>query len=77
MDKSLTYAHLAPGCRRILIDYGYLKALHRPNVTLTWDAIDRVVPDGIIKKSGEMVPLDVIVFATGFDAVRTLFSTHV
>ncbi|THH10701.1 hypothetical protein EW145_g1153 [Phellinidium pouzarii] len=57
-----------PGCKRIVLNYGYLSALHRPNVSLTWDAIDKIVPDGIIKKNGEMVPLDVIVFATGFEA---------
>ncbi|THH10708.1 hypothetical protein EW145_g1154 [Phellinidium pouzarii] len=57
----------APGCRRILLDTGYMKSLHQENVTLVWDNIGKVVPEGIVKKDGELIPLDVIVLATGFD----------
>jgi len=56
-----------PGCKRIVVDPGYLDALHKPNVHLTYDAIDKIVPEGILTKKGDLVPLDVIVFATGFD----------
>ena len=31
------------------------------------DAIDRITSDGIALKTGEEVPLDVIILATGFD----------
>ncbi|THU87244.1 FAD/NAD(P)-binding domain-containing protein [Dendrothele bispora CBS 962.96] len=55
-----------PGCKRILVDPGYLQCLHRPNVTLKWDTIESVVEDGIKLKTGETVPLDVIIFGTGF-----------
>ncbi|KAI0273330.1 hypothetical protein BC834DRAFT_203637 [Gloeopeniophorella convolvens] len=55
-----------PGCKRIIIDPGYLKSLRRPNVSLNYTAIERVVPEGILLKTGEIVPLDVIVFGTGF-----------
>ena len=57
---------LAPGCKRIILDPGYLESLHRPNVELNWNAIDRVVEDGLKLKTGEVVPVDIIVFATGF-----------
>ncbi|KAF8077841.1 hypothetical protein FPV67DRAFT_1463188 [Lyophyllum atratum] len=56
----------APGCKRIIVDPGYLEALHRPNVTVSWDAIKGVVEDGIELKSGKIIPLDVIVFGTGY-----------
>jgi len=55
-----------PGCKRIIVDPGYLDSLHRPNVTLTYDGIERVVPEGVQLKTGELVPLDVLIFGTGF-----------
>ncbi|KDR82144.1 hypothetical protein GALMADRAFT_222024 [Galerina marginata CBS 339.88] len=57
-----------PGCKRIIFDSGYLEALHRPNLELNWDGIDSIFEDGILTKTGEHVPLDVIIFATGFAA---------
>src|ERR1700733_7614306 len=60
---------VAPGCKRLIVDPGYLKSLHRPNVTLTFDAIERVVPRGVQLKTGEIVPLDVLIFGTGFSLV--------
>ncbi len=59
----------APGCKRIIVDPGYLSSLNRKNVTLRWDAIDSVVEDGLLLKSGEVVPLDVIIFGTGYSVV--------
>ncbi|KAF8921179.1 hypothetical protein CPB85DRAFT_1269723 [Mucidula mucida] len=56
----------APGCKRIIVDPGYLSSLNRKNVTLRWDAIDSVVEDGLLLRSGEVVPLDVIIFGTGY-----------
>jgi cation diffusion facilitator CzcD-associated flavoprotein CzcO len=61
----------APGCKRIIADCGYLDALSKPNVSITYEGIDCVVPKGIKLKNGEVVPLDVIVYSTGFDTVRT------
>ncbi|KAH9483680.1 Baeyer-Villiger monooxygenase [Psilocybe cubensis] len=59
-------AFAAPGCKRIIVDPGYLSALKQPNVNIRWDAIDRIVEKGIQMKSGEFVPLDVIIFSTGY-----------
>ncbi|KAH6918372.1 monooxygenase [Coprinopsis sp. MPI-PUGE-AT-0042] len=55
-----------PGCKRIIVDPGYLKCLHRPNVTLEWGRIDCIVEEGIKLKTGEVIPLDVIIFGTGY-----------
>lgn len=62
------------GCKRIIVDPGYLKSLHRPNVAVKWDAIKNVVENGIELKTGEVVPLDVIIFGTGFSIVSDAFS---
>lgn len=55
-----------PGCKRLILDPGYLRCLHRPNVTLTFDDVERVVPEGVQLQTGEVIPLDVLIFATGF-----------
>ena len=61
----------APGCRRIVVEPGYLKALHQPNISLNWDGIAKLAEDGIVTKKGEKIPLDVVVFATGFHVVSS------
>jgi hypothetical protein len=38
---------------------------------LNWDGIERIVDNGIKLKTGEIVPLDVIIFATGFSVVSS------
>ncbi|KAL6301962.1 FAD/NAD-P-binding domain-containing protein [Sparassis latifolia] len=53
-------------CRRLVMDPGYLAALHRPNISLNWDGIAEVTEDGILTKTGEVIPFDVIIFGTGF-----------
>jgi len=35
-------------------------------VTLTFDEIERIVPEGVQLKNGDIVPLDVLIFGTGF-----------
>ncbi|KAI0300612.1 FAD/NAD-P-binding domain-containing protein [Multifurca ochricompacta] len=54
------------GCRRIVRDLSYLQSLNRSNVRLTFDHIARVEPDGVVTETGEKVPLDVIIYGTGF-----------
>ncbi|KAJ7453613.1 hypothetical protein B0H11DRAFT_2070513 [Mycena galericulata] len=55
-----------PGCKRLAYDFGYLTALHRPNVTLNWDGIEEMTKEGITTSKGESLPFDVIIYATGF-----------
>ena len=66
--------------KRPPIDSGYFETFNRPNVALVnlrKDPIERVTPAGIRTKSGEH-PLDIIVFATGFDAMTgTLFKIDI
>ena len=59
------------GTKRICVDNGYFETFNRPNVTLIdlrEQALEAVVPDGI-RTSAQNIELDVIVFATGFDAM--------
>ena len=52
------YEHFAAfGCRRIVIDQGYLQSLGRPNVRLTFDNITRVEPHGVVTETGVYILL--------------------
>jgi len=55
------------GCKRTIFDPGYLRALHRPNLTLNMDGVDHFTPEGLVTKKGEEFKFDVIIFATGFE----------
>lgn len=58
----------AVGCRRITPGVGYLESFSKPNVRVVVDArIERVEPRGIVLSTGELIELDVLVCATGFD----------
>lgn len=70
-----TAAALVPthpfGCKRPIIDQGYYETFNRPNVTLVdlrESPITAVTPAGI-QTEGGLHELDVIVYATGFDAM--------
>ncbi|MEA3019015.1 MAG: hypothetical protein QOI47_539 [Actinomycetota bacterium] len=59
------------GCKRLCIDSGYYETFNRPNVRLVdlgESPIEEITPTGV-RISDEDVPLDCIVFATGFDAM--------
>ena len=59
------------GCKRPVLDNGYFETFNRPNVTLVdlrKDPVVEVVPEGVRTERG-LQELDVLVFATGFDAV--------
>jgi 4-hydroxyacetophenone monooxygenase len=62
-----------PGSKRILRDDGaWAATLKRPDVELVTEGIDHIEPAGIVTTGGRLVELDVIVFATGFQADRFL-----
>ena len=46
---------------------GYLNALTKPNVDVRKSGIKRFVPEGIELDSGEILKVDAIICATGFD----------
>jgi cation diffusion facilitator CzcD-associated flavoprotein CzcO len=70
-----TAAALVPdypmGCKRPIIDIGYFETFNRDNVSLVdlrQGAITRITPKGIETEQGAF-DLDVILYATGFDAM--------
>lgn len=75
VDDPVTLEKLMPkgfpfGTRRPSIDSGYFATFNRPNVDLVdinETPIEAITPQGIRTSAGE-IPLDVIIYATGFDA---------
>jgi len=65
-------AHMTPdyelGCRRVIPTNAYLPALARENVDVDISGIERITPTGIRTRDGQDIPLDIIVYATGFYA---------
>jgi cation diffusion facilitator CzcD-associated flavoprotein CzcO len=60
------------------LESGYFEAYNHDNVRLVdvknEDPIERVTKTGILLKSGEHIELDVLIYATGFDAITGAFS---
>lgn len=55
------------GCKRIPKSPDYYQVVQRPNVHPVFSGVRQVEPDGITAADGTHHPLDVIVYATGFD----------
>jgi 4-hydroxyacetophenone monooxygenase len=61
-----------PAAKRMLRDNGiWARTLKRPNVRLVTDRISRITAGGVATEEGDY-PLDVLIFATGFQASRFL-----
>jgi cation diffusion facilitator CzcD-associated flavoprotein CzcO len=68
--------HMMPdyelGCRRLIPTNTYLPALSRANVDVDISGIECITPEGIRTRDGKDVPLDVIVYATGYFAYSNM-----
>lgn len=60
------------GCRRVIPTNAYLPALSRKNVDVDISGIEKITPTGIRTKEGKDIPLDIIVYATGFYAYSNI-----
>lgn len=57
-----------PGVKRIAKTPDYYRVVQQPNVHPVFGGIDRIEPNGIVDAEGNLHEVDVIVWATGFDA---------
>lgn len=65
------------GTKRVPLEQNYYDVFNLPNVSLTdlrSDPIAEVKPRGILLQSGTFHPLDVLIFATGFDVATGSFT---
>jgi cation diffusion facilitator CzcD-associated flavoprotein CzcO len=68
--RTLTPTYLI-GTKRVCLDSGYYEAFNRDDVTLVdlrREPIERIAPEGVLTSKRD-IPLDAIVYATGFDAM--------
>lgn len=62
------------GCKRNVVSDDYWPTFNRSNVTLVAEGgVARVDSNGVITRAGNSFPVDVIVYATGFDAFTGAF----
>ncbi|KAK5175416.1 uncharacterized protein LTR77_000555 [Saxophila tyrrhenica] len=65
------------GTRRVPLDSGYFEAYNQANVHLVdlqKTPLERITPTGIATSDGSTHELDVLIYATGFDAITGAFS---
>ena len=65
------------GTRRVPLESGYFEVFNKPNVYLVdlqESPIGNITPKGITTSDGTEHELDVLIFATGFDAITGAFS---
>ncbi|KAI9677964.1 MAG: hypothetical protein M1822_008072 [Bathelium mastoideum] len=66
------------GCKRKVLDTGYLACLHSENMELiTDDPVREIVEDGLVTDQGRKVKADAIVLATGFATHQMLFPMQI
>jgi cation diffusion facilitator CzcD-associated flavoprotein CzcO len=65
------------GCKRILFANTYYPAITRPDVHLVDEGIAAVTPTGVVTSAGTAHDVDVIIYATGFDAQEFLESIDI
>jgi cation diffusion facilitator CzcD-associated flavoprotein CzcO len=65
------------GCKRVLVSDDFYPAIQQSNVDYVTDSIERVTPDGVVTADGARHPLDVLVFATGFEPTRPRIAEHI
>lgn len=64
-------------CKRVLLGDDYYRALQQDNVALVTDPIDRITETAVVTTVGEVVDVDAIVLATGFETSHYLSGIEV
>ena len=60
------------GGKRILISDDYYAVLNRENVEVVSGGIDRIAANAVVVKDGRIVPVDILIYATGFESTAFL-----
>ena len=70
LDKCIpTYP---PYGKRPLLDAGWFRTVRHDDVDLVTDRVARITPAGVVTETGEEIPADVLVLATGFQNLNLL-----
>jgi len=60
------------GCKRLLFSNDWYPTLARPDVDVVTDPVVEVLPEGVRSGDGQVHPVDVIIYGTGFAATDFL-----
>lgn len=63
-----------PFGKRMLMDNGWYRTMARDHVKLVTGGIAEIVENGVVTDTGELHEVDILVIATGFDAINMLAS---
>jgi 4-hydroxyacetophenone monooxygenase len=66
-----------PFGKRMLLDNGWFRALRRDNVELVTDGVTALTSTGVQTADGTEHEVDIVVFATGFQAQKPLTPLHI
>ncbi|MBF6215385.1 NAD(P)/FAD-dependent oxidoreductase [Nocardia puris] len=61
------------GCKRAIFADAYFPALERDNVEVVTDGIAEVLPHAIRTRAGAEIPVDTLIFGTGFTSTPTAY----
>ena len=75
--RDVAIPHYPPYGKRMLMDNGWFRTITQPHVRVVTERIDCIEPDGIRSADGKLHPVDVIVYATGFQATHMLAGVEV
>ena len=65
------------GVKRFTLSDDYLQAFNKDNFRLVTNNIQRLSEKGVVTSEGEETEADVIIYATGFDCFKSIFSFDV
>ncbi|MEV6218725.1 NAD(P)/FAD-dependent oxidoreductase [Nocardia sp. NPDC051833] len=61
------------GCKRAIFSDAYLPSLDQDNVEVVTDGIAEVRPHSVVTRAGVEIPVDTIIYGTGFDPAPAFF----
>ncbi|TYS18517.1 NAD(P)/FAD-dependent oxidoreductase [Rossellomorea vietnamensis] len=65
------------GCKRILLSNNYFPALAQPNVEVNTSGLAKVTENAVRDSAGREIPVDTIIFGTGFQVSEMPFSENI
>ena len=72
LRKKLTPDYML-GCKRAIFADAYLPALAKDNVEVVTDGIAEVRPHSIVTRAGVEIPVDTIIYGTGFEPIPAAY----
>ena len=65
------------GVKRPVLSDDYLQSMNKPNFSLVTSGIKSVTQTGIVTKMNKEIDTDVLIFATGFDVLKSILAFDV